>query len=1041
MAFDPKLWTRLEHDGTPIWVRPDKPDWFVPNREGDRWLCGLAEDAAPPPDAAGQRFLRRLPDGETACYTGRAELLRTDHLRELWFHITNRCNLTCEHCLVSSSPHEKDRLDAATILGLAEQAGRLGCSVFALTGGEPFLHREIEPILDGLLAPEGSRVVVLTNGMFLRRNEARFARWPMERLHLQISVDGLNDRHDRTRGPGTFAKLERELSWLRTREIPFTVSMCVMRDNVDEMPEVVDFAAAAGASNVHFLWYFVRGRGEADEFAPPDRVFERIVEATRRADAHGLTLDNITNHRTQVFAPSGTRHDGGNSGWESLAVGFDGELYPSPALVGVERARTPLNGDLASAWRESPVLDELRRSTAAGAPSPLRFLVGGGDHDHSLVHGGRFQGEDPYLPLYEKIALWLIASEAAHQDDDGPPRLRLKMGEVLERCGERGEVALTHSNCLLALATKDHVGAIAEFYSRAAETPREEILNPACYPAEWVEHIPEECRVRSYGCGSPVLDAGVRPGETVVDLGSGAGMECLIASPLAGPEGRVIGIDMLDPMLELARKGADAVEQRLGYRNVEFRKAYLESLPLEDDTADLVLSNCVINLSRNKRRTFAEIFRVLAPGGRLVVSDVVCETEPAGAIRNDETLHGECIAGALLQQDLFGLLEETGFTACRVQKRFPYRVVRGHSFFSMTFEARKPVRGRSRRVMYRGPFPALMLEDGTLLARGATFETDLGHSLDTALDCFEFDDRGDVINQEIGESACCESPDASDGENRGASCCDTPTEAASASASCCDSPPEAAVVQIGAPAPPKRSRDCMLCGSPLVYFAEDREARCEYCRQTFRTSTFCEKGHFVCDRCHAEDGVALIEEICANTKETDLLALLQEIRRHRAIPLHGPEHHALVPGVILATYRNLGGQIEESAIRTGIRRGAKVAGGSCGFAGTCGAATGVGIAVSVILEGTPYTSGPRSIAMRATGEVLAEISRTEAPRCCQRECYVALKKIAEISAELLPIPLRAEAPMRCGQMSLNTECIGMACPLMQDLVAAKSSSS
>jgi hypothetical protein len=237
--------------------------------------------------------------------------------------------------------------------------------------------------------------------------------------------------------------------------------------------------------------------------------------------------------------------------------------------------------------------------------------------------------------------------------------------------------------------------------------------------------------------------------------------------------------------------------------------------------------------------------------------------------------------------------------------------------------------------------------------------------------------------------------------------------------------------------PERLERDCMFCGAPLVYFTEERELRCEYCKQTLPANAACERGHFVCDRCHTEDGVRLIEEICCATDETDMLALLQEVRRHRAIPLHGPEHHALVPGVILATYRNLGGAVTLDAVRTGIRRGATVAGGSCGFTGSCGAAVGVGIAVSVILSGDPLAAEPRTRAMRATSEVLAEIACTEAPRCCQRESYVALKKAAEISLDLLPLPLRAEAAMRCGQMSLNTECIGPACPLIQDLLAAK----
>ena len=484
---------------------------------------------------------------------------------------------------------------------------------------------------------------------------------------------------------------------------------------------------------------------------------------------------------------------------------------------------------------------------------------------------------------------------------------------------------------------------------------------------------------------------------------------------------------------------------------MEFRKAYLESLPLDDDSVDLVLSNCVLNLSRNKRRTFAEIFRVLKPGGRLVVSDVVCESEPDHLIRNDETLHGECIAGALTQRDLFGLLEETGFAGSRVMKRFPYRVVRDHPFFSMTFEAQKPREKKLRRVMYRGPFAAVVTRDGTLLTPGVTCELPLDRSLDGSLDCFELDGDGNVTNAEIGESACCVLPGREVSAATGAgSCCAGGGECKEDRAeqgSCCGSgktdaqeSAPAPLLTIGPPASPaeeKHGQDCMLCGTPLVYFIEERDARCEYCAQPFRTTALCERGHFVCDRCHAEDGLALIEEICATTDETDLLALMQEIRRHRSIPLHGPEHHAMVPGVILATYRNLGGELTLEAMRTGIRRGSKVAGGSCGFAGSCGAAIGVGIAFSVILEGTPLTPAPRASAMRATSEVLAEVSRTEAPRCCQRESYVALKKAAELSRELLPLPLRAEAAMRCRQMSLNADCIGPSCPLIQDLISAK----
>ena len=159
------------------------------------------------------------------------------------------------------------------------------------------------------------------------------------------------------------------------------------------------------------------------------------------------------------------------------------------------------------------------------------------------------------------------------------------------------------------------------------------------------------------------------------------------------------------------------VAQNLGYDNIEFKKGYLEDLPLEDDCADVAVSNCVMNLSVDKRKAYAEIFRILRPGGRLVISDVVCDTEPDPAIRNDEVLKGECIAGALTAAHLVALLEETGFEATTLIKRFPYRQVDGHPFFSLTYSAVKPKACEPVDAIYRGPLPFLMTQKGVLLPR------------------------------------------------------------------------------------------------------------------------------------------------------------------------------------------------------------------------------------------------------------------------------------------------------------------------------------
>jgi SAM-dependent methyltransferase len=482
----------------------------------------------------------------------------------------------------------------------------------------------------------------------------------------------------------------------------------------------------------------------------------------------------------------------------------------------------------------------------------------------------------------------------------------------------------------------------------------------------------------------------------VVDLGCGRGVECFIAARLVGARGRVVGIDMLEPMLAVARRGAQAVAGRLGFANLAFHQGYLEQLPLESATMDAVLSNCVMNLSPHKRRAFAEILRVLRPGGRLVIADVVCEREPDAAIRNDETLRGECIAGALTQRDLIGILEECGFGAIRLIKRFPYRTVAGHPFFSLTYEAVKPAAGQQVRVLARGPLTAFA-PDGEPLAPGATAVLPLWQADLAGEQLFQLDGRGAVTNLDLGEGCGCA----------------LPPEA--------DSPP--------APPTERFVAGCMVCGSELHYLDREEQRRCHFCEQTFATQAICAKGHYVCDACHSRDARQVIESICLASDETDMLRLLERITAHPAFPANGPDYHALVPAVILTTYRNLGGRLAREAILTGIRRGAQVAGGSCAFWGVCGAATGVGIAFSLILQANPMQARARQTVQTAVQQVLAEIAALRAARCCRRDSFLALRKAARLSRSLLPVPLRAEAELDCRQWQGNTGCLGDRCPL------------
>ena len=160
---------------------------------------------------------------------------------------------------------------------------------------------------------------------------------------------------------------------------------------------------------------------------------------------------------------------------------------------------------------------------------------------------------------------------------------------------------------------------------------------------------------------------------------------------------------------------------------------------------------------------------------------------------------------------------------------------------------------------------------------------------------------------------------------------------------------------------------CMVCGAELIYLAIPSECVCHFCGRPGPANARCARGHFICDCCHSSDPAKVIEQVCVHSREQDAVSLMQSIRTHPHFGVHGPEHHALVPAVILAALRNQGQAIPDEGIHTAIQRGKVVAGGACAFMGACGAAIGVGIAVSVLLEATPYEGRKRQLASRPPG--------------------------------------------------------------------------
>jgi arsenite methyltransferase len=222
--------------------------------------------------------------------------------------------------------------------------------------------------------------------------------------------------------------------------------------------------------------------------------------------------------------------------------------------------------------------------------------------------------------------------------------------DIRERVRERYAVAAKGSGCCAPdLSNYDKQG--------------NEVFGATLYEGE-ADGAPKAAVEASLGCGVPTAVADLHEGETVLDLGSGAGADILISAKRVGPSGRAIGLDMTDEMLELARANAS----HAGAENVEFLKGYIEDIPLPDESVDVVISNCVINLSADKRRVLADVARVLRPGGRFAVSDVIADPDMDEATRADMQQWTGCVAGALTRDEFEAALGDAGLTEIEIRE-------------------------------------------------------------------------------------------------------------------------------------------------------------------------------------------------------------------------------------------------------------------------------------------------------------------------------------------------------------------------------------
>ncbi|MFQ5777003.1 MAG: methyltransferase domain-containing protein [Terriglobia bacterium] len=310
-------------------------------------------------------------------------------------------------------------------------------------------------------------------------------------------------------------------------------------------------------------------------------------------------------------------------------------------------------------------------------------------------------------------------------------------------------------------AALDIEKAVKERYSQALQSTEPALCCPVEYDRRYLEAIPKEILERDFGCGDP--SRYVRAGDTVLDLGCGAGKICYITAQIVGPKGKVIGVDFNSDMLALARKHRPAVAERLGYDNVVFHRAHIQdlALPLDeveaylaarpvrsavdladfeafagrlraraplipDASVDVIVSNCVLNLVKDgdKQKLFTEIYRVLKRGGRVAISDIVSDEDVPAALKRDPKLWSGCLAGAWREDKFLEAFEQAGFYGIEIAKydQKPWQTVRGIEFRSITVTARKGKEGpcleRYQAVTYKGPWKEVHDDDGHVLRRG-----------------------------------------------------------------------------------------------------------------------------------------------------------------------------------------------------------------------------------------------------------------------------------------------------------------------------------
>ncbi len=652
----------LERGALHLFLDPEAPNWASTNKTGAEIMekMGSSSKEEIAKEMAKkwginldhavrdcEEFLHTLKDiqfpldkSDNSIYPGRGSLLECGKLEELWIYTNVSCNLRCSHCFVSAGGSGKDELSTDEIKALVREAESLGAFRFYLTGGEPFLRKDIFELIRYVLRDGKNQLIVLSNGTLLDKETVSGLKpFRKKNLNLQISIEGPNkETNDFIRGKGSFERAVKGIKNLVKIGVAPIVTTTVTKKNLQEILQIPDLLHPLGVKNLHVLWLHNRGRAKdrADLLIDAAKLKDTMRRLLRKSKKMGIVVDNEISYKARVRSKRGRKQDLCNSCYEMLSVDSNGDVYPCAPLNGETSflCGSVRKGSLREIWEESKMAKAVRELSVSKKEDcracDLRYICGGGCFCQSYYAGKRKDFEDvystdPYCNTHRELiydVLWDLSTPGKIRQVDGyeKPVIYRSMEERLPTCAVPSkrvkdfsfEVGTFHCSCVLAIDNEEGDNALR---SNGHRQHRDACFNELAHEYEdWLispigeayDELAKEAVFESIK---------IREGEHILDAGCGTANYSLNLAKLGA---RVVGADASEWMLRIGIKNA-----RRENLNIDFKHAELENLPFQDESFDSVLCVNVLEFSEDPQSAMKEIF--------------------SGFLRREDSLSLECL--------------------------------------------------------------------------------------------------------------------------------------------------------------------------------------------------------------------------------------------------------------------------------------------------------------------------------------------------------------------------------------------------------------